>query len=335
MSYAYQWKRGGVNISGATANTYTLVTADLGAMITATVTATNAAGSASATAAGVGPVTAGSSTTLQAQAGSFAFAGQSATLTPPVGGGALSIQAQAGAFAVSGESMEIVISYVAQVDAGAFALAGKSATLTFTPVSAGATFAFSNSGNFDGSGFVHTLSCDLGAVGADRRIIVITEIGFAADVTSITVNDGTTDVALTRRAVNLDTGNDGSIFVYDGIVAAGASFRDVKVTSTVSAYRERDMFVWVARGLSTGHVSSAAPLTTTPAGFPVNQSDFLFCVTRGNRGAYATSSELPDAFRTSGSVGGAAEWTIDTTTVSFLVRPNIGGISAIAYAQYR
>jgi hypothetical protein len=57
MSYAYQWKRNGAAISGATANTYTQVTADIGAMITATVTATNAAGSASATAAAVGPVT--------------------------------------------------------------------------------------------------------------------------------------------------------------------------------------------------------------------------------------------------------------------------------------
>jgi hypothetical protein len=65
LTYAYQWKRGGVNISGATANTYTLVTADLGAMITATVTATNAAGSASATAAAVGPVT-GTDTTPNA-----------------------------------------------------------------------------------------------------------------------------------------------------------------------------------------------------------------------------------------------------------------------------
>jgi lysophospholipase L1-like esterase len=55
-SYGFQWKRGGVAISGATSNAYTLVTADLGATITVTVTATNSAGSASATAAGVGPV---------------------------------------------------------------------------------------------------------------------------------------------------------------------------------------------------------------------------------------------------------------------------------------
>jgi hypothetical protein len=131
VTYAYQWKRGGVNISGATANTYTLVTADIGAMITATVTATNTAGSASATATAVGPVIAAASNALQAQAGSFAFAGQSATLTPPAGGTALSIQAQPGSFAVSGESMEIVVDYFLQMGAGAFAFAGQSASLAY------------------------------------------------------------------------------------------------------------------------------------------------------------------------------------------------------------
>jgi hypothetical protein len=129
MSYAYQWKRGGVNIAGATANTYTLVTADLGAMITATVTATNTAGSASATATAVGPVTAAASNTMQAQAGSFAFAGKSATLTPPVGGGALSLQAGAGSFALAGESMTTETVLAMPAGAGAVAFAGQSADL--------------------------------------------------------------------------------------------------------------------------------------------------------------------------------------------------------------
>ena len=48
-----------VNISGATASNYTLVTADLGAQMRCVVTATNSAGSASANAAQVGPVTSG------------------------------------------------------------------------------------------------------------------------------------------------------------------------------------------------------------------------------------------------------------------------------------
>jgi hypothetical protein len=55
-SYAYQWKRDGVSIGGATASTYGLVSADVGAMITVTVTATNAAGSTGATSAAVGPI---------------------------------------------------------------------------------------------------------------------------------------------------------------------------------------------------------------------------------------------------------------------------------------
>lgn len=55
-TFTYQWKRDGVNIGSATANTYTLVSADAGAVITVTVTATNAAGSASATSAGTSAV---------------------------------------------------------------------------------------------------------------------------------------------------------------------------------------------------------------------------------------------------------------------------------------
>jgi len=43
-SYAYQWQRGGVDIAAATAQTYTLVTADVGANITCRVTASNVNG---------------------------------------------------------------------------------------------------------------------------------------------------------------------------------------------------------------------------------------------------------------------------------------------------
>ena len=57
-TYAYQWKRGGTAISGATASSYLLVTADVGTTITVTVTATNSSGNASATSAGVGPIAA-------------------------------------------------------------------------------------------------------------------------------------------------------------------------------------------------------------------------------------------------------------------------------------
>lgn len=56
ITYAYQWKRGGVDIGGATASTYTLTVSDSNATITVTVTATNAVGSASATSLGAGPV---------------------------------------------------------------------------------------------------------------------------------------------------------------------------------------------------------------------------------------------------------------------------------------
>jgi hypothetical protein len=41
VTYSYQWQRNGVDISGATANTYTCVNADLGANLTCVVTAAN------------------------------------------------------------------------------------------------------------------------------------------------------------------------------------------------------------------------------------------------------------------------------------------------------
>lgn len=52
-TFTYQWKNAGVNISGATAATYTLVAGDAGDAITCTVTGTNSAGNASATTAPV------------------------------------------------------------------------------------------------------------------------------------------------------------------------------------------------------------------------------------------------------------------------------------------
>lgn len=73
--YTYQWKRGGANISGATASTYLLVTADLAATITVTVTATNTAGNANATSTGVGPVAMSYATWDTATASNVTFSG--------------------------------------------------------------------------------------------------------------------------------------------------------------------------------------------------------------------------------------------------------------------
>lgn len=61
ITYTYQWRRDGTPISGATASTYALVTADLAATMTCAVTATNAAGNTTAVSNAVGPVTSGAS----------------------------------------------------------------------------------------------------------------------------------------------------------------------------------------------------------------------------------------------------------------------------------
>lgn len=49
ITYTYQWLRNGLNISGATSSTYTLVTADTSNVVSCKVTATNSIGSANAT----------------------------------------------------------------------------------------------------------------------------------------------------------------------------------------------------------------------------------------------------------------------------------------------
>jgi len=57
-SYAYQWKKGGVNIGGATNKTYATVAGDVGGIITVTVTPSNSAGAgAPATSSNLGPIT--------------------------------------------------------------------------------------------------------------------------------------------------------------------------------------------------------------------------------------------------------------------------------------
>jgi hypothetical protein len=63
-SFTYQWQRAAVNIPGATANTYTSVTADIGLAVSCVVTAINPAGSASASSNSI-TVTAGASLTGQ------------------------------------------------------------------------------------------------------------------------------------------------------------------------------------------------------------------------------------------------------------------------------
>lgn len=54
--YTYQWQRDGTNIGSATANTYTLVSADFGAVITCEVTASNAGGATMAETTGTAAI---------------------------------------------------------------------------------------------------------------------------------------------------------------------------------------------------------------------------------------------------------------------------------------
>ncbi len=83
----YQWKRGGVNISGATASTYTLVQADTGENITVEVTLTNTEGSDSQTSAAVGPINGAPFFSGSVTISGSAFVGQVLTASLPTTGG--------------------------------------------------------------------------------------------------------------------------------------------------------------------------------------------------------------------------------------------------------
>ena len=57
-AFSYQWMKDSVIITGATANTYTLVTGDIGGIITCVVSAVNTAGRINTTSNSLGPVAA-------------------------------------------------------------------------------------------------------------------------------------------------------------------------------------------------------------------------------------------------------------------------------------
>jgi len=58
IKHTYQWRRDSVAISGATANAYTLVSADIGKTIVCIVTATNSYGAINVTSNSLGPIAA-------------------------------------------------------------------------------------------------------------------------------------------------------------------------------------------------------------------------------------------------------------------------------------
>ena len=55
-TFSYQWMKDATVIAGATANTYTLITGDIGGMITCIVSATNTAGRINTTSNSLGPI---------------------------------------------------------------------------------------------------------------------------------------------------------------------------------------------------------------------------------------------------------------------------------------
>lgn len=82
ITFTYQWKRNGANITGATASTYTLQSGDLTKNITCAVVGTNSTGaSAPAATNAVGPIAGAGAPTIAATSGS-GYAGSTYTASP-------------------------------------------------------------------------------------------------------------------------------------------------------------------------------------------------------------------------------------------------------------
>jgi len=119
-SYSYQWRRAGVNISGATSSTYTVIAADEGQALTCRVLATNTGGSAAALSSAVNVPYVLNALTLSSVAAT-AGQGYSATINGTTAGSTVTATSSDGtALTVSGNTIS-----------GTFAGAG-SPTVTLT-----------------------------------------------------------------------------------------------------------------------------------------------------------------------------------------------------------
>lgn len=124
-NYTYQWQANTANISGATANTYTLTTNELGDNILCIVTATNAYGSASASSNTLGPVLA-----------NVPFAPTSVTAVSSNGNAIVSFTAP------TNNGGSPIISYTVSANTGGITATGASSPVTVTGLTSGNRYTF-------------------------------------------------------------------------------------------------------------------------------------------------------------------------------------------------
>jgi len=308
-TYTYQWKRGGVAISGATSSSYLLVSADATTMITVTVTATNTAGNASATSAAVGPV----------------------TNVPIV------MQADVGSFVFTGEDMTPITGYLMQAGVGAFTLTDPGTTNLVPPVTGtSATLAYQS---FDAS-TSNAATVVYGPItygtGADRIVAVIYWYG-TVTISSVTIGG----IATMTRVSGSATGSGNQIEVWESAAAPSGSSGSITVvfsggtayTSAVALYKLNTATPTRADAKTATTGTGTSLSLATPLSIPTNGVGLVAAYTNSG-GALTAVNWAFDAGSTLGGVN--FEWGKTTTTGS--VTPGItwgsndgGAITAVAW----
>ena len=131
ITYTYQWKRAGSNISGATSSTYVVQNADVGSTLTCDVTASNTVGSTTATSNTTATVAA--NVPLAPTIGTATLSGStsaSVTFTPPADNGGAAIT-----------------SYTVTSSPGGITASGSSSPITVSGLSGGTSYTFTVKAN--------------------------------------------------------------------------------------------------------------------------------------------------------------------------------------------
>ena len=246
-SYAYQWQRGGANISGATSASYVTVSADGGTSVGCLVTATNAAGSASQasnTLAIAGGVATSVWSSADAAANSMTLSNGGLTVTPSGAGAWQSIRGS-----TSKASGMVYVEFANSVTAASTLPGAGTANAGFTPTTylGGAASSFGGYCNGTEYGTNFTAINGLAAAVTPQ----------AGDVAGMAIDFGAGKVWLAYN----------NVWVASGNPATGANPSATFTPATVGALFPAMAFNGPGNGVWTLQATAASQKYAPPSGF--------------------------------------------------------------------